>query len=301
MKKFLITCFYLVLTLAVCAVSFLLPSALNTYQDRQIFAKIEHTAMDPPELAYSTSLYDTLRLLCGAHYFVDYPSTGSKRTTEEIRAAAVDLIGQLAEYSVLSADAKDHISNYATTLQLAIESENRPVDDIDSVSNNRSSVTTIESAGQSENESADESSSAKNEEKPSSDIATAVVWLCTVMFDSGNWMTLRIDDKSGKAVTLTVCTDRVQTIASSGNEPELDAFVHSVAAFLEDYFELPADPQKLNIVHSYIPLYDKSSSFEASYLIQLKEENGTVIQLPLHIYPESVTLGANFLSLNSLS
>ena len=80
-------------------------------------------------------------------------------------------------------------------------------------------------------------------------------------------------------------------MVSSGYEPELDAFVSSVAAFLENYFELPANPQKLNIVHSYISLYDKSKSFEASYLIQLKEENGTVIQLPLHIYPETVTIG----------
>ena len=60
MKKFLITCFYLSVTLAVCAAGFLLPSALNNYQDRQIFAKIEHPAIEPTELTYSSSLYDTL-------------------------------------------------------------------------------------------------------------------------------------------------------------------------------------------------------------------------------------------------
>ena len=49
-KKIIVTCFYLALTLAVCTAGFLLPSVLNSYQDRQIFSKIEHTAMEPPEL-----------------------------------------------------------------------------------------------------------------------------------------------------------------------------------------------------------------------------------------------------------
>lgn len=283
MKKFLITCFYLALTLAVCAASFLLPSALNTYQDRQIFAKIEHTAMDPPELAYSTSLYDTLRLLCGPHYFVDYPSTGSKRTNEEIHTAAADLIEKLSEYNIVSADAKSHISNYASSLQLAIESENRLSDDINIAGSAQSGGSAAETEAEAESGPVSEESS---------DIATAVVWLCSVTFDSGYWISLRMDDKTGKAVSLSICTERIQLMASTGCEPELDAFASSVAAFLEDYFELPANAQKVNIVHPYVSLYDKSSSFEASYLIQLKEENGTVIQLPLHIYAESVTLGA---------
>ncbi len=292
MKKFLITCFYLALTLAVCAVSFLLPSTLNTYQDRQIFAKIEHTAMDPPELTYSTSLYDTLRLICSPHYFVDYPSTGSRRTSEEIHAAAADLVEKLSEYNILSADAKNHIANYSSNLQLAIESENRNnIEEIDSVSNGQSNTAIAETDAKTDDESASENPSAQNEKENSSDIATAVVWLCSITFDSGHWISLRIDDKTCKAVSLSICTERVQMMVSSGYEPELDAFVSSVAAFLENYFELPANPQKLNIVHSYISLYDKSKSFEASYLIQLKEENGTVIQLPLHIYPETVTIG----------
>ena len=70
MKKFFITCLYLSLTVAVCTAGFLLPSMLNDYQDRLIFAKIEHTAIEPPELTYSSSLFDTLRLLSKDHYFV---------------------------------------------------------------------------------------------------------------------------------------------------------------------------------------------------------------------------------------
>ncbi len=110
MKKFFITCLYLSLTVAVCTAGFLLPS------------KNEHTAIEPPELTYSSSLFDTLRLLSKDHYFVEYPSAGSSRTGEEIYAAACGLLKQLTEYGVLSPDSAYDITTYTTALQLAIVS-----------------------------------------------------------------------------------------------------------------------------------------------------------------------------------
>ena len=122
-KKIIVTCFYLALTLAVCTAGFLLPSVLNSYQDRQIFSKIEHTAMEPPELTYSSSLFDTLRLLSKEHYFVNYPSSGSKRTPEEICEKSLELIDSLNAYGF---ELKETASSYSATLQLAIVSVDYP-------------------------------------------------------------------------------------------------------------------------------------------------------------------------------
>ena len=183
MKKFLITCFYLSVTLAVCAAGFLLPSALNNYQDRQIFAKIEHPAIEPTELTYSSSLYDTLRLFTRAHYFVEYPSTGSKRTDEEIYTIASESIQLLQKYNVISSDLKNDITNYTTSLQLAVVTERN---DYTNLINDQPYSSAI-----------DAESSTQDESEPASvDITTAVVWSCSIYFKSGYWIDIWIDDKS---------------------------------------------------------------------------------------------------------
>lgn len=278
MKKFLISCFYLTLTLIVCAAGFLLPSTLNNYQDRLIFAKIEHTAMEPPELTYSSSLFDTLRLFAQEHYFVEYPSTGSKRTSEEIYKLSLDLLEQLKEYEILFPDSEYTITNHAASLQLAIVSDGKQYTDAD----NKASIS---SALQSE-KSIDEHS-----EELSLDITTAVVWSCSIYFESGYWIDIWIDDKSGKLVAFSMFTERTLAMTSSGNKEDLDAFAAFAATFLEDYYELPATSLQQSFVHSYNPLFEKDNSIlEAYYMIQLKEENGNYIEIPLKIRPECTIL-----------
>lgn len=274
MKKFLITCFYLSLTLTICTAGFLLPSTLNAYQDRQIFAKIEHTAMEPPELAYSSSLYDTLRLLSQEHYFVDYPSKGSKRTADEINAIAADLIKQIQAYSI-TFPASDTVSaSYTSTLQLAILSDGYQYTDVTGSKTDVSSVDAFEDPNAPGTENA-------------LDITTAVVWSCSVSFDNGCWIDIWIDDKSGKAVAVSMFTNQIYTLMSSGSEKELSEFASSIAGFSETYYGLPATLLEESITRSYNSLFEKNSSvIEASYTIQLKEEDGQLIQMPLRIRPE---------------
>lgn len=271
LKNFLVTCFYLALTFAVCTAGFLLPSVLNDYQDRQIFAKIEHTAMEPPELTYSSSLFDTLRLLSQEHYFVNYPSTGSKRTSEEICAKSLELIESLNEYGFLLSEPA---SGCTATLQLAIVSVDYPVENAQSAS-----------------PALDAKDAKKQAEETASDITTAVVWECSVYYESGYWINLWIDDKSGQAVACSMLTDQVYTIVHSGDKQQLDSFASAVAAFLEDYYELPATLLEQSVTHSISPLFDKSGSVaEAAYLIQLKEENGNLLRLPLQLRQECMIL-----------
>jgi len=274
MKKFLITCFYLTLTLAVCAAGFLLPSALNDYQDRQIFAKIEHTAMEPPELAYSSSLYDTLRLLAKEHYFVEYPSTGSKRTEEEIYSIASDLTEQLKKYNVLLRQ-EYTISHYTTTLQLAIVSDGMLNTD----------------SGSTQDVSHAKSGLEEYSETASSDITTAVVWNCTIYYQSGCWLSVGIDDKSGKIVSFSLFTDRLLMLTSSDSEEELNAFAASIAEFCGDYYEMPAASLQQSVIRSYDTISKTSNGIiEASYTIQMKEENGEKLQMPLRIFPDYMML-----------
>lgn len=278
MKKFLITCFYLSVTLAVCAAGFLLPSALNNYQDRQIFAKIEHPAIEPTELTYSSSLYDTLRLFTRAHYFVEYPSTGSKRTDEEIYTIASESIQLLQKYNVISSDLKNDITNYTTSLQLAVVTERN---DYTNLINDQPYSSAI-----------DAESSTQDESEPASvDITTAVVWSCSIYFKSGYWIDIWIDDKSGKAVSFSMFIEQTQELASSGNRDILDTFANAAAKFAEHYYELPATALEPSIVRSFSSLFEKDAGIiQAYYTIQLKEENGTLIQVPFKIRPECIIL-----------
>lgn len=279
MKKFLITCFYLTLTLAVCAAGFLLPSALNNYQDRQIFAKIEHTAMKPPELAYSFSLYDTLRLLSQKHYFVEYPSAGSRRSSEEIYTIASDLTTQFQKYNIFSdlEDTEDTILHYATTLQLAIVSDGMQDTDL----------TASEGYPAADAEEGMDVYS----ETSALDITTAVVWNCSINYQSGRWLSIGIDDKSGKMVSLSMYTDQISVLTSSGEEAALKAFAASIADFCRDYYELPATCLQQSVIHSYNTIYEKNNGIlEAYYTIQIKTEDGQTIQMPLRIYPDYMIL-----------
>lgn len=278
MKKFLITCFYLSVTLAVCAASFWLPATLGRYQDRQISAKIEHTEMEPPELTYSSSLYDTLRLFSKNHYFVDYPSVGSKRSDEEIYETALELVKQLQKYDVLSSGFTDDIANYTTQLQLAILSEKTLLPDIATVQAD-SARSNTGLTGQDDPESS------------ASDITTAVVWSCSIYFDSGYWIDIWIDDKSGKAVSFSMFIEQTRALASSGSRAILDTFADAAASFAEHYYELPTTVLEPSFVNSYNSLFGQDASIlEAYYTIQLKEENSTNIQIPLKIRPECTIL-----------
>lgn len=270
MKKLLITCIYLTLTLAVCAAGFLLPSTLNDYQDRQIFAKIEHTAMEPPELAYSSSLYDTLRLLSREHYFVEYPSAGSKRSSEEIYNIASDLIRQIKKNYMLP-DLEDTDSNYTTSLQLAIISDGTQNTD--------------------SNPSEESAMATEYSEAAALDITTAVVWNCSIYYQNGYWLSISIDDKSGKIVSFSMCTNQIAMLAAYGDEKAFDTFAASIAEFCEDYYELPTTSLQQSIIRSYNTMFEKSNSIlEAYYTIQMKEEDGQTIQMPLRIYPDYMIL-----------
>lgn len=276
MKKFLVTCFYLSMTLAVCTAGFLLPSILSSYQDRQIFAKIEHPAMEPPELTYSSSLYDTLRLFSKEHYFVEYPSAGSKRTDAEIFEIACNVLEQLQAYDVISADFNYDITNYSALLQLAIVSEAGQDSSISSVT---------------DTETSKESYAAYSTADSSSDITTAVVWCCSIYFDSGYWIDMWIDDKSGKAVSLSMFVEQTLVLTYTDKQHTLDEFANRTAKFAEYYYQLPANAVEQSFIRSYNSLFDKeknSNIIEAYYSINMKNENGIMIQIPLKIRPECI-------------
>lgn len=279
MKKFFVTCFYLLLTAAVSAAGFLLPSALSAYQDNQIFARIEHTSMEPLELTYSSSLYDTLRLLSENHYFVDYPSTGSSRTSDEVYDSVLKLIGQFEDYDIVRSDSEYAVTNHTITLQLAIASDG-------------SSYTDVSDAG-AENGFPKDAPALDTDDTPasSSDITTAVVWTCSVYFVSGYWMNFWIDDKSGKAVAFSMYTGQTPLLSNPFDSSELDQFVDRLADFIEDYYELPAAALLQSVVQTASPLFEKDTAMtEAKYIIQLKEDSGKLIQIPLGIRPEYIIL-----------
>lgn len=284
MKKFLITCFYLTLTLAVCAGGFLFPSTLNAYQDRQIFSKIEHTAMDPPSLTYSSSLYDTLLLLSSDHYFVDYPSTGNNRSREEVQKIAMDFIEQLVSHGIIDKDSVKNVSSYISTLQLAIASEDASGDVLIDVENIKDATISKDTDGKTRDIDV--------QKKASLEITTAVVWSCSITYDSSCYISLSIDDKSGKAVGLSISSAQILNLTLSDSELELDAFAASIADFYKNYYELKAKPIQHAIVRRIsTTMFEKDGSLlEASYTIQLEKDDGTKLPMPLWIYSDHMSI-----------
>lgn len=276
MKKILITCFYLLITAAISASGFLLPAVISDYQDKQIFAKIDHTSMEPLELTYSSSLYDTLRLLSEGHYYVDYPLTGSSRTADEVYDIVLRLIGQFEDYGIILSDSGYTVTNHTITLQLAIASDNNRYTDAFGTAQ-ESGFYTGEESGSTESDA-------------SSDITTAVVWACSVYFVSGYWMNFWIDDKSGSAVAFSMYTGQ-SVLSDSLNDSNLDLFVNRLTSFLQNYYGLPAESLPVSVIHSANPLFDKEViPAEAGYTIQLKEDSGKLIHMPLRIHPEYMIL-----------
>lgn len=277
MKKLITACLCLLLTLAVTAAGFLLPSAMSAYQDRQTFSKIEHMSMEPLELTYSSSLYDTLRLLSKGHYYVDYPLTGSSRSANEIYEIVLDIIRQFEDNGILVSDSEFTVTNHTITLQLAIASDSNIYTELYGIADGKlsggESVSSTEASGDS-----------------SSNITTAVVWACSVYFVSGYWMNFWIDDKSGKAVAFSMYTEQTLILTDSGSTQDLDSFAGKIADFLQDYYELPSESRLKSLLESSTLFEKAPAALEANYVIELKEDSGKAIQMPLHIRPEYMML-----------
>ena len=85
--------------------------------------------------------------------------------------------------------------------------------------------------------------------------------------------------------------EQTQELASSGNRDILNTFANAAAKFAEHYYELPATALEPSIVRSFSSLFEKDAGIiQAYYTIQLKEENGTLIQIPFKIRPECIIL-----------
>lgn len=275
--KIMITCSYLILTIAVSAAGFLLPSALSDYQDKQIFARIEHSPIELTELTYSSSLIDTLELLSGSHHYVNYPVSGSKRNAKDVFKIASELTDQLKEHNLIPEG--DEIINHTESLQLAIASEE--LYDFSTNTNEIDSSDNSDSSNPSDIQTDDTANS-------STDIATAVVWSCTLNFESDFWLHACIDDKSGKAVALIFFTDSIGNAAieaAYSTDRSADYLANQMAAFVQDYYGFPAKLSKQSVddIRSlYGEKVDMASAVE--YTIQLKDDSGRTIYLPLTLH-----------------
>lgn len=282
MKKFLVCCSYFILTAAVSSAGFLMPSAMSSYQDQQIAVKIEHPAIEPMELTYSSSLIDTLRLLSQEHYYVEYPASGSSRSADEIYEIALDTVKQLKAYHI--SIPSSGISNHTVTLQLAIASVSH-YSEIWGTDH-----TATDAAAGAANLLKNTGNTDKTKNKEASGISTAVVWSCSLSFEFGYYMNIWIDDKSGKAVAFMLFTE--QTELAAYGKLDREEFISQVTAFAQDYYGLPAKSvQQENIQKDLSPFYANEYAISSiSYIIQLKEESGKKIKMPLILQPELMML-----------
>lgn len=297
MKRIILTGFYLILTLIIAAAGFFLPASTAAYQDQQIFATIEHPSIEPVEFTYSSSLPDTLQLLAKGCYFVDYPSTGSSRTSKEVFEIVKDVFDQLKEYGIAIFPLEASASSYNMSLQLAIASEDPDAEYGVSGADGSPGVD-AESAGITQtpiskiSEQADHSHSKSENAAGSSDITTAVIWSCMIYNTAGYWADIKVDDKSGKIVAFYLTSD--QTSFSIDSKKNLNKLAKAFRTFLQDYYEMKAKTVLQNTVLTAYGIYDKSGSqpaiLEADYIIQLTEESGNLIQIPFIIRAEHLSL-----------
>ncbi len=264
-KKILITGFYFTVTAIVCAIGFRLPSAWCKYQDKQIYAKIERPKVEPITLTYSSSLYDTLQLLTGDYYFVEYPYAGSIHTEAEIHKIVSALIKKMERSGILTPNALPYspnaIEGQSASLSLAIASDS-------GVYNTKNGFQAAPTLG-------------------ASDYRTAFIWDCTVYFEDTSILLMSIDDKSGKLVGFNIynsreISDYMTDMERKGAPPHLK-FANAVAKFLKKHYQMktnavwketrePADKK----------IYDQNAlPTEYVYSIKLTDDSGNTLQLPL--------------------
>lgn len=296
MKRIILTSFYLILTLMISAAGFFLPASLSAYQDQQILATIEHPSIEPMEFTYSSSLPDTLQLLARGCYYVDYPSTGSTRTTEEVFSIIRDIFKQLEDYGIAIFPLDASAASYNMSLQLAIASEDTDAKYGKSDADGSSSTATESTDGSQTPfskiaEKADRSNDKPNAAK-SADLSTAVIWNCSIYDTAGYWADIKIDDKSGKLVAFNLTAD--QACFSIDSKANLNRLVKVFHKFLRRYYEMKTKAVLQNTIQAAYGIYGKSDRqppiLEAEYIIQLTEESGNLIQIPFVIRTEHISL-----------
>lgn len=279
MKKILITCFYFALTAAVCAACFWFPSALSKYQDEQIYAKIECPAVEPMTLTYSSSLYDTLRLLSNEYYSVEYPYAGSSHTESQMFDLASRLLKKFEKYGLLTqnlrSEANNAVQGQSATLSLAIAS-NSPssgTGNTSSFTNDKAAVST-----QSNQSAAGNPSAASGAAGHAVDYTTAAIWDCSFYFQDSSILKMFLDDKSGKLVGFNIYN--AQLPPGYLDETQLSKYADAVAKFLKAHYGMKAHAILENLTEA--PAYDdKILNLESTHSIQLTDSSGDTIQLKL--------------------
>lgn len=283
MKKFFITCFYFTLALAATAASYRMPAASSFYQDQQMSAGVEYSKIEPIAFTYSSSLVDTIRLLSSDYYIVEYPLTGSSRTSKEIYQITLDAIEQLTDHGLTIFHSKEHVLGYHATLQLAITKYS---------STDNSQITTDSSYPQTGSQSDDTvSSSAQPEDAEetapdSMDITSAIIWQCYVYTTDGIEANFKIDDKSGKVVGFCIWS-YPNTLLSDIRQTS--RVMKKLCAFAKDYYGLPAKTitKKIEAVTDEKSIKAEYETPTRNYYLELSEETGDTIRMPLQIYLDS--------------
>lgn len=284
MKKFIITCLYFALTLAVAAASYYLPSASSDYQDQQMSAEIEYSKIEPIALTYSSSLLDTMRLLSSGYYTVAYPLTGSSRTEEEIYEITLQAIKQLEAHKIVSPKFKKRIMGYHATLVLCISDSPEDTDVQYPTDSTAAAGSTSTLPG-----SSSEGRTVDYDGQSSRDITSAIMWHCYLNIENEINALFKIDDKSGKVAGF--CIWSYPNILDT-DDRTVDELTDAFCAFAQDYYELPAKAisHKVEDVQAAEYAQTKYTPSLLRCFIRLTEESGDEIRMPLLIYPDNWAL-----------
>ncbi len=280
MKKFvnvLFTCFYLALTLAVLVASFWLPSVLFDYQDRQLSAKIGQSKIKPTTFTYSSSLYDTLRILSDEHTFVDYAPSASNRNEKEVCKIALDAIKQLKKYDIQILEPNDHIIEQHAFFQLAIAST--PAYSVTDAKLSHKGNAAYSESQSSVGTNAKIQSTDKDDAK--SNIATAAIWLTQSITEYGYIANIYIDDISGKTVGFSIHSS--QSFMAANDQEMANLLFDSTAKFAQNYYGQPVKLLPAKTIYGT----DSTDGFygnpEAFQTIQLTDESNGLIEMPLKL------------------
>lgn len=282
MKKLFITCVYFTLALAAAAASCLLPAASFSYQDQQMSAGVEYSKIEPIAFTYSSSLLDTMRLLSSSYYIVEYPLTGSSRTAKEISQITLDAIEQLTDHGITVFDSKKQILGYHATLQLAISKYS----DTDTGQVSANTVYPEAENQSSAMDNAKQPVDAEDTVQESMDITSAIIWQCYVYTTNGVEANFKIDDKSGKVVGFCIW---IYPGALISDLDETDKIMDRICAFAKDYYGLPAKTiaEKTESITDAKSAKTENTASVLRYYIELSEENGDKISMPLQIYADT--------------
>lgn len=272
-----------VLFSALCiAGGLLLPKAVFSYQNNAILSEVHKYSTDQAMLTYTSTLFETMELVSGDYYNLEYSQELASLTSDEAYNIGIEFLDSIDSnmFSPLGIQLHDSISTFSCDCQLAVKApkDKYMASQYDAVSDVASDVADDSGVTYSEgdttvNENSDDSTETKIS---NSENLTAIIWELILNYDNASYLRLIVDDNNKKVISFSFTSKK--GIGNVSNKEVYFLAMDSLVPFFEEYYNV-----KLSEIYS--------DSYR--YIFQLEDADGNIAKIPATISTDNISFGKN--------